>query len=109
MAGQERFEIFNNQAIADALKDPVVAEELRKVDLSRRIEIRAGTSITFSVTGPRNTGKLMSKYIATIGLEVHVQLKTRTKMFCGCAVDMAPSRIRTSALSVSVFPALSPS
>ena len=29
----------------------------------------------------------MSKYIATIGLEVHVQLKTRTKMFCCCAVE----------------------
>jgi aspartyl-tRNA(Asn)/glutamyl-tRNA(Gln) amidotransferase subunit B len=29
----------------------------------------------------------MSDYIATIGLEVHVQLKTRTKMFCACAVE----------------------
>ncbi len=29
----------------------------------------------------------MSEYIATIGLEVHVQLKTRTKMFCACAVE----------------------
>ena len=28
-----------------------------------------------------------SGYIATIGLEVHVQLKTRTKMFCACAVE----------------------
>jgi aspartyl-tRNA(Asn)/glutamyl-tRNA(Gln) amidotransferase subunit B len=30
---------------------------------------------------------MKSDYVATIGLEVHVQLKTRTKMFCGCAVE----------------------
>ncbi|MDD4016329.1 MAG: Asp-tRNA(Asn)/Glu-tRNA(Gln) amidotransferase subunit GatB [Kiritimatiellae bacterium] len=28
----------------------------------------------------------MSGYLITIGLETHVQLKTRTKMFCGCSL-----------------------
>jgi len=36
------------------------------------------------------------KYLTTIGLEVHVQLKTRSKMFCGCAVEFgAPPNTRT--------------
>ncbi len=35
-------------------------------------------------------------YLTTIGLEVHVQLRTRAKMFCGCAVEFgAPSNSLT--------------
>jgi len=34
--------------------------------------------------------------VTTIGLEVHVQLKTRSKMFCGCAVEFgAPPNAHT--------------
>ena len=29
------------------------------------------------------------EYEAVIGLEVHAQLKTKTKAFCGCAVEFA--------------------
>jgi aspartyl-tRNA(Asn)/glutamyl-tRNA(Gln) amidotransferase subunit B len=29
----------------------------------------------------------MTEYIPTIGLEIHVQLSTRTKMFCGCELS----------------------
>ena len=35
-------------------------------------------------------------YLVTIGLEVHVQLKTRSKMFCACAVEFgAPPNTHT--------------
>ncbi len=39
---------------------------------------------------------MSSEYVATIGLEVHVQLKTRSKMFCACPVEYgAPPNTHT--------------
>ena len=37
---------------------------------------------------------MSAKYLTTIGLEVHVQLATKTKIFCGCAVEFgsAPNK-----------------
>ena len=32
------------------------------------------------------------KYIPTIGLEIHTELKTETKMFCGCKNDTDEKR-----------------
>jgi len=31
----------------------------------------------------------MTKYIKTIGLEIHMRLKSKTKMFCGCKNSIA--------------------
>ena len=33
-----------------------------------------------------NNEAKMIPYLVTIGLETHVQLKTATKMFCGCSL-----------------------
>jgi aspartyl-tRNA(Asn)/glutamyl-tRNA(Gln) amidotransferase subunit B len=35
--------------------------------------------------GPRLTPEVSAKYEAVIGLEVHAQLETVTKAFCGCS------------------------
>jgi aspartyl-tRNA(Asn)/glutamyl-tRNA(Gln) amidotransferase subunit B len=36
------------------------------------------------------------KYIATIGLEVHAQIRTASKMFCGCRTDAAHAAPNTN-------------
>ncbi|HEU5099606.1 MAG TPA: Asp-tRNA(Asn)/Glu-tRNA(Gln) amidotransferase GatCAB subunit B, partial [Roseiflexaceae bacterium] len=34
-------------------------------------------------------------YLVTIGLEVHAQILTRSKMFCGCDADVAGAEPNT--------------
>ena len=42
----------------------------------------------------------MSKYLVTIGLETHVQLKTNTKMFCGCSMQVSDREPNTNVCPV---------
>ncbi len=42
----------------------------------------------------------MTEYTTIIGLEVHVQLRTRTKLFCGCSTEFRPDAPNTQTCPV---------
>jgi len=68
MLGQGRLlELIQDPRIIDAANDPDLRARLKKIRFERGADLCAAETAM--------------KYIATIGLEVHVQLKTRSKMF----------------------------
>ena len=52
-----------------------------------------------------NYDQALEKYEPTLGLEVHVELNTNSKMFCGCATEFGASRILRPAPSVLAYQA----
>ena len=52
--------------------------------------------------------EILAKYEPVIGLEVHVQLLTATKAFCGCVNGLAIRPIRISARCAWGCPARCP-
>ena len=79
VGGLQRVVVFRNaNPNADEVKRTVLARDRAPLRDERAADRQPGIWMS---------GVLPDKYEAVIGLEIHVQLKTRTKMFCGCELS----------------------
>src|SRR5581483_1317020 len=68
----------------------------------RRLRVGAGDRLRWKRRAP-----MTDTYEPVIGLEIHVQLKTRTKMFCGCELSFGdPRNIHTCSVCLGLPGAL---
>src|SRR3954471_15541132 len=49
---------------------------------------------------PRDLAAAAGRYEAVVGIEIHVQLKTASKMFCGCSTDVRNAEPNTNTCPV---------
>ena len=95
--------------LTEHVKEPVVTNEhgLGRVPLQRRLGVGLGPGVTTSRAA--SFAEILSRYEPVIGLEVHVQLLTRTKIFCGCREPLRRRRpTPTSARCAWACPARCP-
>ena len=67
-----------------AVRRPAGGHPARRAGVQREPDPRRGLRAR---AGDRVRGGPVADYEPVIGLEIHVQLKTRTKMFCGCELS----------------------
>src|SRR5205085_9795870 len=67
---------------------------------SSRVRVRGGDGVpqgTIPPVGRRGMSTIATRYEVVVGLEVHAQILTESKMFCGCSTDylIAPPNANT--------------
>jgi aspartyl-tRNA(Asn)/glutamyl-tRNA(Gln) amidotransferase subunit B len=69
--------------------------------------VTAGESVARPASGAQRARDYTDEYEMVVGLEVHVQLKTRTKVFCRCSTDFgAPPNTNTCPVCLALPGAL---
>ena len=89
-------------ALVDRWGGPILD---RAPELGRTAAAKGAYMTTVATDAVMDYDEAMTKFDPVMGLEVHVELHTATKMFCGCPTSSVPSPTRRSAPCASACPA----